>query len=68
MLLAGGAAAAHSPPDSAETERKDLVSAVKHLERKLGFRGTKNFLKASGESAVAYRCYYTGKLETAGLL
>jgi Putative aminopeptidase len=62
MLLARGATA-NSPPDSAETDRKDLVSAVKHLERKLGFRGTKNFRKASGESAVAYRCYYTGKLE-----
>ena len=44
-------------------DRKNLISAVKRLEKKLGFRRTKNFYKESAESAVAYRCYYTGKLE-----
>jgi hypothetical protein len=62
-LLASGAAASDTPPDSGTTNRKDLVSAVKHLEKKLGFRRTRNFHKESAESAVAYRCYYTGKLE-----
>ena len=51
-------------PTAAETaSRKSLVTAVKKLEKKLGFRRTKNFRKESAESAVAYRCYYTGKLE-----
>jgi hypothetical protein len=66
MLLAlgaSGAAAADNPSDSAATSRKDLISAVKRLEKKLGFRRTKNFKRQSKETAVAYRCYYTGKLE-----
>lgn len=63
VLLPCGAAASDAPPDSGNTNRKDLVSAVKRLEKKLGFRRTKNFRKESKESAVAYRCYYTGKLE-----
>jgi hypothetical protein len=33
------------------------------LEKKLGFRRTKNFRRESAETAVAYRCYFTGKLE-----
>jgi hypothetical protein len=62
-LLACPAAATDTAPDSGATSRKDLISAVKRLEKKLGFRRTKNFHKESAESAVAYRCYYTGKLE-----
>jgi len=37
--------------------------SVKQLERKLGFRRTRNFRKQSSEPEVEYRCYYTGKLE-----
>ncbi len=62
-LLAWAAAATDPPQDPNATDRKDLISAVKRLEKKLGFRRTKNFRKESAESAVAYRCYYTGKLE-----
>jgi hypothetical protein len=62
-LLAGFAAATDTPQKPSATDRKDLVSAVKRLEKKLGFRQTRNFHKESAESAVAYRCYYTGKLE-----
>ena len=58
-----GAAASESPPNSEPANHQDLVSAVKRLEKKLGFRRTKNFKKQSQDSAVAYRCYYTGKLE-----
>jgi len=62
-MLAGHAGASDNPAPSGSTDRKDLVSAVKRLEKKLGFRRTKNFHHESPESAVAYRCYYTGKLE-----
>jgi hypothetical protein len=62
-LIAGAAAATDQAPSSDTTDRKDLVSAVKVLEKKLGFRKTKNFNKESANAAVAYRCYYTGKLE-----
>jgi hypothetical protein len=62
-LLARTPGAADTPQDPDATNRKDLVSAVKSLEKKLGFRRTRNFHKESAESAVAYRCYYTGKLE-----
>jgi hypothetical protein len=62
-MFAGPAAATDSPSTSNTADRKDLVSAVKRLEKKLGFRRTKNFHKETAESAVAYRCYYTGKLE-----
>ena len=62
-LLASSAAAIDTPQNLNATDRKDLISAVKRVEKKLGFRRTKNFYKESAESAVAYRCYYTGKLE-----
>jgi len=62
-LLAGPVAATDPPQNPNTADRKDLVSAVKVLEKKLGFRRTKNFHKGTAESAVAYRCYYTGKLE-----
>lgn len=62
-LLASSAAATDTPQNPSAADRKDLVSAVKRLEKKLGFRRTTNFHKESAESAVAYRCYYTGKLE-----
>ncbi len=62
-LLASRAAATETPQNPTTADRQDLVSAVKSLEKKLGFRRTKNFHKNSNELAVAYRCYFTGKLE-----
>ena len=62
-LLASITAATDALQNPNTADRKDLISAVKRLEKKLGFRKTKNFYKESAESAVAYRCYYTGKLE-----
>jgi IS1 family transposase len=62
-FLASGLSASDSPPAPGAGNRKDLVSAVKRLEKKLGFRRTKNFTKESQKVAAAYRCYYTGKLE-----
>jgi hypothetical protein len=62
-LFAGGLPASDSPPASGATDRIDLVSAIKRLEKTLGFRQTKNFTKESQKVAAAYRCYYTGKLE-----
>ena len=55
--------AVRAGPSSGSPDRKGLVSALKSVEAKLGFRRTKNFQKESPKSAVAYRCYYTGKLE-----
>jgi hypothetical protein len=62
-LLAARGAATDPPQSPGAADRKGLITAVKHLEKKLGFRRTNNFHKESAESAVAYRCYYTGKLE-----
>jgi hypothetical protein len=62
-MLAGPAAAADAAQNPNAADRKDLISAVKRLERKLGFRRTNNFRKESAEPSVDYRCYYTGKLE-----
>ncbi len=62
-LLASLTPASDSPQNPNTADRKYLIGAVKRLEKKLGFRRTKNFEKESGEAAVAYRCYYTGKLE-----
>jgi hypothetical protein len=62
-LLASGLPASDSPPTPGAANRKDLVSAIKRLEKKLGFRQTRNFTKQSAKVAAAYRCYYTGKLE-----
>ena len=55
--------ASDTPENPNDADRLNLISAVKHLERKLGFRKTKNFRHESAESAVAYRCYFTGRLE-----
>jgi hypothetical protein len=63
VLLTRGVAVPAPPPDSEVINRQDLLGAVKRLERKLGFRRTKNFKRQSSENAVSYRCYYTGKLE-----
>jgi hypothetical protein len=49
-----------SPPNSTP---QDLVSALKDLEKTLGFRKTGNFRRDSSETVADYRCYYTGKLE-----
>jgi hypothetical protein len=65
-MLAGPAPATDPPKNPNSADRRDLLSDVKHLEKKLGFRRTRNFHKESAESAVAYRCYYTGKLELPG--
>ncbi|MGO8818586.1 MAG: aminopeptidase [Terriglobia bacterium] len=62
-LFAGTVAASDTSQNTSAADRKDLITAVKRLERKLGFRRTKNFHSETTESAVAYRCYYTGKLE-----
>jgi len=50
------------PADGPEA-REDLIGRIKHLEKALGFRHTKNFSHASDKPMAAYRCYYTGKLE-----
>ncbi len=57
----GGKAEVASPPGSSTAQ--DLVSALKHLEKTLGFRKTKNFSSHSNRAVADYRCYYTGKLE-----
>ena len=62
-LLTGKALATDVPQSPNSPNRKDLVTAVKHLEKRLGFRRTRNFRNESAQAAVAYRCYYTGKLE-----
>ena len=62
-LLAQAVGSTETPQNPRAADRKDLISAVKSLEKKLGFRRTRNFHKETAESAVAYRCYYTGKLE-----
>jgi hypothetical protein len=62
-LLASLATATDPPQNPGASDRSDLVSAVKSLEKKLGFHRTKNFHRQSAEIAAAYRCYYTGKLE-----
>jgi hypothetical protein len=61
--LASSVSGADTHGDSSVADRKDLIASVKALEKKLGFRRTKNFRKESAAGAVAYRCYYTGKLE-----
>lgn len=63
VLLTAVVAASVDSQNPPNLSRKDLISAVKHLEKKLGFQRTKNFHKQTSQSAVAYRCYYTGKLE-----
>lgn len=62
-MLARPAVGADTAQGQNAEDRKDLVSAIKHLERKLGFRRTKSFHEESPEAALSYRCYYTGKLE-----
>jgi hypothetical protein len=62
-VLGGAASATDTAQNPNAADRKHLIFAVKSLEKKLGFRRTKNFQTQSSESAVAYRCYYTGKLE-----
>jgi Putative aminopeptidase len=52
-----------SAASSADPTTGDLIGALKRLEKKLGFRKTKNFRSYSTQSAADYRCYYTGKLE-----
>ena len=54
--------ASENPTASETASRTSLVTAVKALEKKLGFRRTRNFRNESADAAVAYRCYYTGKL------
>jgi len=63
VFVRSGLALADEAEPAQNADRKDLVSAIKRLERKLGFRRTRNFRKTSKEVAAAYRCYYTGRLE-----
>lgn len=63
FTLLTGMAFATDPPQTREPDRKDLVTAVKNVEKRLGFRRTHNFRNESAQAAVAYRCYYTGRLE-----
>jgi hypothetical protein len=56
-------APAGADPPSGPFPRQDLVRALKHLEKTLGFRRTKSFSHSSDQSIASYRCYYTGKLE-----
>ncbi len=49
-------------PESA-TRQQDLISAMKGLEKALGFGRTKNFQSYSDKVTAFHRCYYTGKLE-----
>jgi hypothetical protein len=50
-------------PPADLTTRQELIKGIKHLEKNLGFRRTRNFSSTSDKSMAAYRCYYTGKLE-----
>jgi hypothetical protein len=54
---------AEAGPPSGAFPRQDLIRALKHLEKTLGFRRTKSFSRSSDKSVASYRCYYTGKLE-----
>ncbi len=58
-----GAFGGKPPQNSNADNSQDLVTAVKRLEKKLGFRRTKSFKEQTADSAVSYRCYFTGKLE-----
>jgi hypothetical protein len=61
--LVASAAYSETSQNSGTDNPQDLVTAVKRLERKLGFRRTKSFKEQTADSAVSYRCYFTGKLE-----
>jgi hypothetical protein len=65
LSLASRVSGAENEPTSSPgpTTPQDLVGALKHLEKTLGFRKTKNFSSHSDQSVADYRCYYTGKLE-----
>ncbi len=64
LLLIAADAFGGKPPQNSNTDNpQDLVTAVKRLEKKLGFRRTKSFKEQTADSAVSYRCYFTGKLE-----
>jgi hypothetical protein len=54
---------AEAGPPPGPFPRQDLIRALKHLEKTLGFRRTKSFSRSSDRSVASYRCYYTGKLE-----
>jgi hypothetical protein len=63
IILAAFLTSARAAPSSGGYPRQDLIRALKRLEKKLGFRRTKNFSHVTERSVAAYRCYYTGKLE-----
>jgi hypothetical protein len=65
LLIAGAAflPLAKAGPPPRPFPRQDLIRALKHLEKTLGFRQTKSFSHSSDRSVASYRCYYTGKLE-----
>ncbi len=62
-LACGSGSTAEPASPSGSTTPKDLLNALKHVEKKLGFENTKNFRTHSDQSVADYRCYYTGKLE-----
>jgi len=62
-LASPGQARAREETSSPDSTSQDLVGALKHLEKRLGFRKTENFSRPSDEKVADYRCYYTGKLE-----
>jgi len=63
VVIAAFLTPAEAGPPSGVFPRQDLIGALKHLEKTLGFRRTKSFSHATEQSVASYRCYYTGKLE-----
>lgn len=54
---------ADQPKPDKRPNSPQLIRALKRLEKRLGFRRTRNFSRRSDEIAAEYRCYYTGKLD-----
>jgi hypothetical protein len=64
LMLSGLALAAQTSGSSpAGSSTGNLVRAMKRMEAKLGFQHTGSFERESKKTAVAYRCYYTSKLD-----
>jgi hypothetical protein len=63
IAIAAFLALAKAGPPPGPYPRQDLIRALKHLEKRLGYRPTKSFSHFSDKSVASYRCYYTGKLE-----
>ncbi len=61
--LAGAYAADQPVPPDTPAARQEVITAIKDLEKTLGFHETNNFRAESEKITAYYRCYYTGKLE-----